>query len=106
MNMQDMLRKAQEMQGEIERIRKEAEMKKVQVETGGGMVKIEMNGAQKVTKLEIAKEIVNPDDTEMLEDLVLAAFNKATDESKAMLGNEMKNLSGMMPNIPGLNLGF
>lgn len=106
MNMKDMLQKAQQMQKEMERMKAEAESKTVEVETGGGMVKITINGANRVTSLKIAKEIINPDDPEMLEDLVLAAVNKANEEAAEMVNEEMKKVSGMMPNIPGLNLGL
>jgi DNA-binding YbaB/EbfC family protein len=72
------------------------------------MVKVTANGKQHLTSISIDKEVVNPGDIEMLEDLVLAAANKAIDDAGKMAQEEMaKATNGMLPNIPGLNLpGF
>jgi hypothetical protein len=72
------------------------------------MVKATANGKQRLVKIEIDREVVNPDDIDMLEDLVLAAANKALEESAKMAQEEMaRATSGMLPNIPGMNLpGF
>jgi len=69
------------------------------------MIKVTVNGKQQVVKVQIEKEVVNPDDIEMLEDLILAATNKALEEAARVAQEEMsKATSGLLPNIPGMNL--
>jgi DNA-binding YbaB/EbfC family protein len=86
-------------------VQQDLESKTVVAETGGGMVKVTANGRQQIVKIHIEKEVIDPGDSEMLEDLILAATNKALADSAAMARDEMaKATSGMLPNIPGLNL--
>jgi hypothetical protein len=107
-NMQGMMKQIQKMQEKVARIQEELETRTVEADAGGGMVKATVNGKQHLVKITIEKEVINPADPEMLEDLVLAAVNKALDEAGTMAQEEMaKATSGMLPNIPGLNLpGF
>ncbi|HPO62179.1 MAG TPA: YbaB/EbfC family nucleoid-associated protein [Candidatus Kapabacteria bacterium] len=100
--MQNMLEQAKKVQQEIERIKSEVNQKLVTAESGGGLVQVTMTGGNEIIKIKISNEIVNPDDIEMLEDLVVAAVNKATHEAQQMVSAEMSKVSNMLPNLPGL----
>jgi nucleoid-associated protein EbfC len=107
-NMAGMMKQVQKMQETMARVQEELESKTVVGESGGGMVKVTANGKQAITAIRIEKEVVNPEDVEMLEDLVVAAVNKALAEAAKMAQDEMaRATNGMLPNFPGLNLpGF
>lgn len=101
-----MMRQVQKMQKEMEKVQEELGNKVVTEEAGGGMVKVTVNGKQNIVSLVIDPEVINKDDKDMLEDLVMAAVNKAIDSSKKMAEEEMvKVTKGMMP--PGMGIpGF
>jgi DNA-binding YbaB/EbfC family protein len=107
-NMQSMMKQVQKMQERMAQVQSELEQKTVSAESGGGMVKVTANGKGQITKIQIEKEVINPADAEMLEDLVLAAVNKAVEDALKMAQEEMSKVTaGMLPSIPGLNLpGF
>ncbi len=105
--MMQAMQKMQEMQQKMEETQAKLETMTVTEETGGGAVKVTATGANKIQKVEISSEAIDPEDKEMLEDLVLTAVNKALETAKKMADWEMQNATqGMMPNIPGLNLPF
>jgi len=76
-NMQAMMRQAQEMQKQMEKIKEELAETLIEASSGGGMVKVEMSGAWELLNLKIEPAAIDPDDPEMLEDLVIAAINEA-----------------------------
>jgi nucleoid-associated protein EbfC len=106
LNMQDMLAKVQELQTRMRDTQEKLRILETTVEVGAGMVRVTINGKQEVRKIAIDKSVVSQDDVELLEDLILSAINKAITESQKLAQDEMgKATSGMLPNIPGLNLG-
>lgn len=104
-NMSGMMKQIQKMQERMAQVQEELEQKTVVGDAGGGMVKVTANGKQHLTAIAIEKEVINADEREMLEDLILAAANKALEDSQKLAQDEMSKVtSGLLPNIPGLNL--
>ena len=99
--MGKMMKQAQQLQSKMLKMQEELAGKTVEATAGGGMIKVVANGKQQIVSIEIEKEVVDPDDVEMLQDLVLAAVNDALNRSQEMVSGEMSKLTGGM-NIPGL----
>jgi len=99
--MANMMKQAQKLQAQMMKLQEEMAEKTVETTSGGGMVKVVANGRQKVVSIQIEKEVVDPEDLEMLQDLILAAVNDALAKSQEMVTEEMSKLTGGM-NIPGL----
>ena len=99
--MGNMMKQAQKLQAKMMRMQEELADKTVETSSGGGMVTVVANGKQQVVSIQIEKEVVDPDDVDMLQDLVLAAVNDALAKSQEMVSAEMSKLTGGM-NIPGL----
>lgn len=99
--MGKMMKQAQQLQSKMLRMQEELADRTVEASAGGGMVRVVANGKQQVVSLEINPEVVDPDDVDMLQDLVLAAINDALNRSQEMVSSEMGKLTGGM-NIPGL----
>jgi DNA-binding YbaB/EbfC family protein len=97
----NIMKQAQQMQARIARVQQELEGKEVEATAGGGMVTARVNGKQELLELKIEKDVVDPEDVEMLQDLVLAAVNEAIKQSQEMIKQEMGKATGGM-NIPGL----
>jgi DNA-binding YbaB/EbfC family protein len=96
-----MMKQAQQLQSKMFKLQEELAEKTVETSSGGGMVKVVANGKQQLVSIQIEQEVVDPDDVEMLQDLVLAAVNDALSKAQEMVSEEMSKLTGGM-NIPGL----
>ena len=99
--MGNMMKQAQKLQKKMLKMQEELAERSVEASAGGGMVKAVANGKQQILSIDIEKEVVDPDDVEMLQDLVLAAVNDALQKSQEMVSGEMGKLTGGL-NIPGL----
>lgn len=97
----DIMREAQKLQAEMQKMQEEAKEKTVEASAGGGMVTVTANGAGEVISIKIERDVVNPDDVEMLQDLILAAANEALRRAHEMVNEEMSKLTGGLQ-IPGL----
>lgn len=99
--MNNLLKQAQQMQTKLASLQKELEAREIETTTGGGAIKIKINGKQELIDIKIDKECVDPTDVESLEDLVKTAINQAVKESQDMVSNAMSKVTGGI-NIPGL----
>jgi len=97
----NMMKEAQKLQAQLEALREEVAKKKVEATAGGGMVTVEASGNQEIVSIKIDREVINPEDAQMLEDLVLAACNEALRKSREMVQAEMGKITGGL-RIPGL----
>lgn len=100
-NMGSMMKQVQKMQQEMARLQGELEEKTVESSAGGGVVAVVATGKKELKSISIKPEAVDPDDVEMLEDLVLAAVNEALRKAEQMVAEEMSKITGGL-NIPGL----
>lgn len=99
--MGNMMKQAQKLQAKMLKMQEELADKTVEATAGGGMIKIVANGRQQILSIQIEKEVVDPDDIEMLQDLILAAVNDALAKSQEMVSGEMGKLTGGLK-IPGM----
>ncbi len=99
-NMQQLMKQAQRMQENMAKKQEELNAREFSAASGGGMVKVTVNGAREVLSVEIDPQCVDPDDVEMLQDLVLSAVNGALKEAASAMEQEMGRLTG------GMNLPF
>ncbi len=102
MNMNNLMKQAQKMQQQMEQAQAELETKEIEVSAGGGAIKVVMTGKKQIKALEIDKDIVDPDDVEMLQDTLISAINEAIRQVDDMSNNEMGRLTGGMGMPPGL----
>lgn len=100
-NMNHLMKQAQQMQQKMSTLQKELESRELETSSGGGMVKIKINGKQEILELKLDKECVDPNDLETLEELLTTAVNQAVKESQDMVSNAMSKITGGM-SIPGL----
>ncbi len=103
MNLNKLMKQAQKMQEQMSKTQAELEEKTVEVQAGGGKVTVVANGAGEVLSIKIAKEIVDPEDVEFLEEVVLSGVKQAIEQGKAIATSEMSKITGAM-GVPGLGL--
>ena len=101
MNMQQIMRQAQKMQKKMEEAKEEAANQVVEASAGGGMVSVKVNGKQELLEISIEKDVVNPDDVEMLQDLIVAAVNEGMKKSQQIMQDKLQGITGGL-NIPGM----
>ncbi len=101
-NMSGMMKKVQKLQTEMKKMQEELKKKTIDVSAGGGAVKIVMNGEKQVQSLTIDPSAVDPEDVEMLQDLISAAFNEALKKVDDMMASEMGKLTGGLGLPPGM----
>jgi nucleoid-associated protein EbfC len=99
-NFNTIMKQAKKMQEKMGQLQKELETKTVEAQAGGGMVRVVVNGKYEIVSLKIEKEVVNPEDIEMLQDLIAAAVNEGIRKSQEMASSEMGKITGGL-NIPG-----
>jgi DNA-binding YbaB/EbfC family protein len=99
--MGNMMKQAQQLQSKMLKMQEEMAEKTVETSAGGGMVKVVANGKQQILSIRVEKEVVDPEDVEMLQDLILSAVNEALTKSQEMVAAEMSKLTGGL-NIPGI----
>lgn len=105
-DMLNMMGKIKEAQARLKQMKENLGTITIVGESGGGMVKVTVNGNRQVLKVEIEESLIKPSDKDMLQDLIVAATNKAMQEVDALVKEELKkNTEGLLPNIPGLDLG-
>ena len=100
-NMQQLARQAQKLQQQMTKMQEELEAREYEASAGGGMVSVKVNGKKEVLAIEIKPEAVDPDDVEMLQDMVLAAVNEALRTASETSEREMSKLTGGI-SMPGL----
>ena len=100
-NMNKLMKQVQKMQKDMVKLQEELQEKTVEATAGGGVVKVVVSGKKQLVSIEIDPEVVDPDDVEMLQDLVMAATNEALQKAEDMVTDEMNKLTGGI-NMPGL----
>ena len=104
MNLNKLMKQAQKMQEQMARTQAELEEKTVEVSAGGGKVTVVANGAGDVLSIKIDKTVVDPEDVEILEDMILSGVQQAIAQGKELAGSEMSKLTGGMGLPPGLGM--
>jgi DNA-binding YbaB/EbfC family protein len=104
MKIMDMMKQAQELQTKMAEMQAELENLQVEGVSGGGLVKVALTGKGAMAKLSIDKSLIKPEDTEILEDLILAAHNDAKQKAEQAMAEKMQALTGGLPLPPGMKL--
>ena len=100
-NMNQILKQAQKMQDNMQKMQQELEAKEFEVSVGGGAVTVKVNGKKEVLSIKLDPEVVDPDDIEMLQDLIMTAINEANRKAQEKHDSEINKITGGI-NIPGL----
>lgn len=100
-NMNNLMKQAQKMQKEMEKMQSDLQEKEVEASVGGGAVVVKANGKKEILAVTIKEEVVDPDDVEMLQDLVLSAVNEALRMADEMVNSQMSKITGGL-NMPGM----
>ncbi len=100
-DMGQLMKQAQQFQAKMAKMQEEVGTRTVEASAGGGMVSVVANGKQEIISVHIDREVIDPDDAEMLQDLIMAAVNDALSRAKAMMNEEMGKLTKGL-NIPGM----
>jgi DNA-binding YbaB/EbfC family protein len=100
-NIGNIMKQAKKMQEKMARLQQELETRTVEAQSGGGMVRVLVNGKFEIVSLTIEKDVVNPEDIDMLQDLIAAAVNEGIRKSQEMAQSEMSKITGGL-SIPGL----
>lgn len=106
MNINDMMKQVQAMQSRMTEMQAKVEQLTVTGQSGGGMVKVTLNGKGVMKSLAIEPALLKPEDREIVEDLIVTAHNDAKAKAEAMMAEEMKQVTGGLPLPPGLKLPF
>lgn len=101
-NMNNLMKQAQKMQKDMEKLQLELQDREVETTAGGGAIKVVANGKKEIKEITINRDVVDPDDVEMLQDLVLAAVNEALRMADEMVNGEMSKITGGMGGLGGL----
>lgn len=103
MNMQQIMRQAQKMQKKMEEAQEEVAAMELEASAGGGMVTVKVNGKQELLSIAIEKDVVNPDDIDMLQDLIVAAVNEGMKKAQNAMQEKMQGITGNLGiNLPGM----
>lgn len=100
-NMNNLMKQAQKMQKQMEEATKELEEKEVTAAAGGGAVQVTVSGKKEVVKVKLSEEVVDPEDIEMLQDLIVAATNEALREIEEYSSQSMSKITGGLGGLPG-----
>jgi len=106
MNIQKMMKEAQKMQERLAKAQNDLAEQTLEVSSGGGKVNVAVNGAGDITAVKISPDVVDPDDVEMLEDLVAAAFNDGVRRAEEVSTEKMSRITAGLPLPPGMKLPF
>lgn len=99
--MNNLVRQAQQMQAKIAKVQEEMGDKTIEASTGGGVVTAKVNGKQELLEVDIDPEVMDPEDVEMLEEMVVGAVNQAMEAAGEMMNSEIEKITGGL-NVPGL----